>query len=103
MQDWLETLRAALAPYPGAYTAVVIAALLLAALVVALLASLLAVLGGAIHPALGALLTMLTMLGFAGVVLVLVVGAAYLAWRDTFGEAAAPPALPAEPRHGIEV
>ena len=31
MQDWLETLRAALAPYPGAYTAVVIAALLLAA------------------------------------------------------------------------
>ena len=73
----------------------------LAALVVALLASLLALLGGAIHPALGALLTMLTMLGFAGVVLVLVVGAAYLAWRDTFGDASSlPPAPPVV--HGFE-
>jgi len=68
--------------------------------VVALLASLLAVLGGAIHPALGALLTMLTMLGFAGVVLVLVVGAAYLAWRDTFGDAGMPP--PVVQVHGFE-
>jgi hypothetical protein len=32
------------------------------------------------------------MLGFASVVLVLIVGAAYLAWRDTFGEL--PPPLP---------
>lgn len=78
-----------------------VGALLLAALVVALLASLLAVLGGAIHPALGALLTMLTMLGFAGVVLVLVVGAAYLAWRDTFGDSAASSPVP-PPVHGFE-
>lgn len=75
--------------------------LLLAAVVVALLASLLGVLGSVIHPALGALLMMLTMLGFAGVVLVLVVGAAYLAWRDTFGDAATPPAAPVQV-HGFE-
>ncbi len=78
-----------------------VGALLLAAVVVALLASLLAVLGSAIHPALGALLTMLTMLGFAGVVLVLVVGAAYLAWRDTFGDAGMPPSIPVQV-HGFE-
>lgn len=78
-----------------------VGALLLAAVVVALLASLLAVLGSAIHPALGALLTMLAMLGFAGVVLVLVVGAAYLAWRDTFGDAGMPPSVPVQV-HGFE-
>lgn len=81
--------------------ALFVGALVLAAVVVALLASLLAVLGSALHPALGALLTMLTMLGFAGVVLVLVVGAAYLAWRDTFGDAGVPPSVPAQV-HGFE-
>lgn len=78
-----------------------VGALVLAAVVVALLASLLGVLGSAIHPSLGALLMMLTMLGFAGVVLVLVVGAAYLAWRDTFGDAGLPPTAPAQV-HGFE-
>ena len=43
----------------------------------------------------------LTMLGFAGVVLVLVVGAAYLAWRDTFGDSAASSPVP-PPVHGFE-
>lgn len=81
--------------------ALFVGALVLAAVVVALLASLLAVLGSALHPALGALLMMLTMLGFAGVVLVLVVGAAYLAWRDTFGDAGVPPSVPAQV-HGFE-
>lgn len=70
------------------------AALVLAALVVALLASLLAALGGIVHPVLGALLMLLIMLGFAAVVLVVVVGAAYLAWRDTFGDGAVPPPPP---------
>lgn len=71
-----------------------IGALLVAALVVALVAALLAMLGGAIHAAVGGALSMLAMLGFAAVVLVLVVGAAYLAWRDTFGDASVPPPAP---------
>lgn len=71
-----------------------IGALLVAALVVGLVATLLATLGGAIHTALGGALGMLAMLGFAAVVLVLVVGAAYLAWRDTFGDASLPPPAP---------
>lgn len=74
-----------------------IGALVLAAIVVALAAGLLGILGGLVHPVLGSLLAMLAMLGFAAVVLVLVVGAAYLAWRDTFGDAATPP-----PVHGFE-
>ena len=77
-----------------------VGALVLAAVVVALLASLLAVLGGLLHPKLGALLMILTLLGFAAVVLVTVVGAAYLAWRDTFGDGAAPPPPPEV--HGFE-
>jgi len=71
-----------------------IGALLVSALVVGLVAALLAMLGGAIHAALGGALSMLAMLGFAAVVLVLVVGAAYLAWRDTFGDASVPPTAP---------
>lgn len=78
-----------------------IGALLVSALVVALVAALLAMLGGAIHAAVGGALSMLAMLGFAALVLVLVVGAAYLAWRDTFGDAASlPPAPPV--LHGFE-
>lgn len=74
-----------------------IGALVVAAVVVALLATLLAMVGGAIHPLLGTVLLLLTMFGFAAAVLVLVVGAAYLAWRDTFGAAPVPPQV-----HGFE-
>lgn len=68
-------------------------ALVVAALVAGLVAGLLALLGGLIHPAVGSVLAALVMLGFATAALVLVAGAAYLAWRDTFGDgepAAAP-------------
>lgn len=76
-----------------------IGALVVAAIVAALVAALLAMLGGAIHAAVGGALSMLAMLGFAALVLVLVVGAAYLAWRDTFGDASDPSP---SPRHGFE-
>ena len=74
--------------------ALFIGALLVSALVVGLVAALLAMLGGAIHAAVGGALSMLAMLGFAALVLVLVVGASYLAWRDTFGDASVPPPAP---------
>ena len=78
-----------------------VGALVVAAVVVALVAALVAMLGGAIHPAVGTALSMLVMFGFAALVLVLVVGAAYLAWRDTFGDASSlPPAPPVV--HGFE-
>ena len=81
-----------------------VGALVVAALVVALVAALAAMLGGLVHAALGSALAMLAMLGFATVALVLIVGAAYLAWRDTFGEGAIPPSSPsADVQHGIEV
>jgi hypothetical protein len=78
-----------------------IGALVVAAIVVALVATLLAMLGGAIHAAVGGALSMLAMLGFAALVLVLVVGAAYLAWRDTFGDASSLPPTPPVV-HGFE-
>ena len=71
-----------------------IGALLVSALVVALVAALLGMLGGAIHAAVGGTLSMLAMLCFAALGLVLLVGAAYLAWRDTFGDASVPPNPP---------
>ncbi|GHC03338.1 BPSS1780 family membrane protein [Thermomonas carbonis] len=78
-----------------------VGALVVAAVVVALVAALLGMLGSAIHAAVGGALSMLVMLGFAALVLVLVVGAAYLAWRDTFGDASSlPPAPPVV--HGFE-
>ena len=81
--------------------ALFIGALLVAALVVGLVATLLAMLGGAIHAAIGAALSMVAMLGFAALVLVLLVGATYLAWRDTFGDASVPPPPPSVV-HGFE-
>lgn len=75
-------------------------ALLLGMLALLLVGGLLALLGNLVHATVGSLLTVLLLLGFAAVVLVLIVGGAYLAWRDTFGDAAAPPAAPA--LHGIE-
>lgn len=80
-----------------------VGALLVASLLVLLVGGLASMLGGLVHQALGGLLLMVVMLGFASVVLVVVAGAAYLAWRDTFGDAALPPPPPTagEP-HGIE-
>ena len=78
-----------------------IAALLASTLVFALVVLLVGLLGYAIHPVVGEVLTSVLALGFAAMVLVLLVGGAYLAWRDTFGDASAPP-LPAVP-HEIEL
>ena len=80
-----------------------IGAMLVASLIVLLVGGLVAMIGGLIHGTVGSLLATVVVLGFASVVLVMVIGGAYLAWRDTFGDAAAPPALPAESSHGIEV
>jgi hypothetical protein len=76
-----------------------VGALVVAAIVVTMVAALLGVLGSAIHTAVGGALSMLAMLGFAALVLVLLVGAAYLAWRDTFGDASMPPPVVV---HGFE-
>ncbi|HRA57785.1 MAG TPA: DUF2189 domain-containing protein [Thermomonas sp.] len=75
-------------------------ALMLAAFVVLLVAGLLGVIGNLIHAVVGSLLMMLAMVGFAAVVLVLLAGASYLAWRDTFSDAASPP--PVTHIHGFE-
>ncbi len=80
--------------------------LLVAALLVVLLMGLSKLIGSLIHETLGSFFALLVGLCFASVAMVLVVGAAYLAWRDTFGDAASggaesssPTALP----HGIEL
>ena len=75
-------------------------ALMLAAFVVLLVAGLLGVIGSLIHAVVGSLLMMLAMVGFAAVVLVLLAGTSYLAWRDTFSDAASPP--PVTHIHGFE-
>lgn len=80
--------------------ALFIGALLVGALVAALISGLLGVVGGLIHPTVGALLATLVMLGFAVVALVLVAGATCLAWRDTFGDPASEP--PPVPVHHFE-
>ena len=76
-------------------------ALIIAALLVMLLMGLVGLVGNLVHAAVGSLLALAVALGFASVVLVMLVGGAYLAWRDTFGDAALPPPLPQV--HGIEV
>lgn len=76
-------------------------ALIVAALLVGLLMMLVGLVGNMVHAAVGTLLALGVALGFASVVLVMLVGGAYLAWRDTFGDGALPPPVPAV--HGIEV
>ncbi|MDQ3039675.1 MAG: DUF2189 domain-containing protein [Pseudomonadota bacterium] len=83
--------------------------LLVAAMLVVLLIGLAMLVGNLIHGTVGSLLALLVGMSFASVAMVLLVGAAYLAWRDTFGDAAsggaasgdaaASPLLP----HSIEV
>jgi hypothetical protein len=75
-------------------------ALMLAAFVMLLVAGLVGVVGGLIHAAVGSALVMLLMLGFAAVVLVVLAGGSFLAWRDTFGDAPLPPVIPT--MHGFE-
>ena len=75
-----------------------LAALLVATLLFALLLMLVALVGGAIHALVGAGLTLVLGLLFASAALVVLIGAAYLAWRDTFAggaPAASPVASPA--------
>lgn len=64
---------------------------IVAAIVVALLGGLVALLGNLVHEAVGGALVALVFIGFGAVLLVVLTGGAYLAWRDTFGDRAAPP------------
>lgn len=75
-------------------------AVLIAGLVVMLVSGLVGLLGSLLHPVIGSLLAAVVMMGFAVMVLVLVAGIAYLAWRDTFGDGAAPAVPP--PPHQFE-
>ena len=77
--------------------------LLVAALLVMLLIGLAMLVGSLIHGAVGSLLGLLVGLSFASVAMVLIVGAAYLAWRDTFGDVDANGASPPSLLHGIEL
>lgn len=76
-------------------------ALIVAALLVMLVMALVSLVGNLVHAAVGSLLALVVALGFASVVLVMLIGGAYLAWRDTFGDGALPPPMPEI--HGIEV
>lgn len=69
-------------------------ALIVASLLFMLLAMIVALVGNAIHGVVGTVLTLALVLLFASAVIVVSIGAAYLAWRDTFdgGAAAVPPA-----------
>ena len=70
----------------------------LAGIAIMLVALLLNFLGGLLHPAVGGALSMVVLLGFASVLLVVLAGGAYLAWRETFE----PPRPPTPGFAGIE-
>lgn len=72
---------------------------IVAAVVVALFAMLAGVIGNLIHAAVGNALIAVVFIGFGAVLLVVLTGGAYLAWRDTFDDAAVRPVAPAS---GIE-
>lgn len=57
---------------------------ILAGIAIALVAWLANFIGGLLHPAVGDVLSTLILLGFVSVLLVVLAGGAYLAWRDTF-------------------
>jgi hypothetical protein len=79
-----------------------IVGLIVAALLFALVAALAAVIGSAIHGAVGTALTVVLALLFACAVVVVSLGAAYLAWRDTFDAPPRTPVTPAGPVAGFE-
>lgn len=79
-----------------------IVGLLVAVLLFALVTMLTAAVGSAIHATVGTALTALLALLFACAVVVVALGAAYLAWRDTFDAAPESPAAPAGPVAGFE-
>lgn len=78
-----------------------VVALFLSAVVVMLLALLVSSIGTFIHASLGALLGVAVYLAYGSAVLVVLVGASYLAWRDTFTEETA--SVPHASNGSIEV
>jgi hypothetical protein len=72
---------------------------IVAAVVVALFAGLAGIIGNLVHATVGTALVAIVFIAFGAVLLVVLTGGAYLAWRDTFGDA---PATPAPPASGIE-
>lgn len=89
-----SSLRAALANVGANLlaAALFLGGVIIAALVATLLATFATFLGGLLLPQLGALLGMLVLLVFGVVVIVVLTGVAYFAWRDIFeGDAAQPP------------
>ena len=80
-----------------------IVAMVIATLLFLLLMMLVVLVGNAIHAIVGGLLTLVLGLLFASAVMVVLIGAAYLAWRDTFGGGAPAASPPATATHtGIE-
>lgn len=70
---------------------------LISALLVSLVAVVLANVGGLVHPAVGVMFALVLYVAYGAVVLVVLAGASYFAWRDVFaspGAEAADPALP---------
>jgi len=57
---------------------------LFAAIIALLLAWLAGLVGNLVHASVGALLSMMVLLGFGAALMVVLAGGAYLAWRDTF-------------------
>ena len=78
-----------------------VVALIVAGLLFLLLMMLVALVANAIHGVVGAIATLVLGLLFASAVIVVLVGAAYLAWRDTFG-GGAPTATPGDAPAGFE-
>ena len=68
-----------------------VAGIVAATLVLVLLAAVATLLGSAIHAVVGVVLNVVLLLLFGTVMLVMLAGGAYFAWRDTFGDEAAPP------------
>lgn len=79
-----------------------ILAMIVATLLFLLLMMLVVLVGNAIHAIVGGLLMLVLGLLFASAVMVVLVGAAYLAWRDTFGGGAPASSPPAATHAGIE-
>jgi len=79
-----------------------VVAMVIAALLFGLLLMLVALVASAIHPVVGAVASVVFGLLFGSALLVVVIGAAYLAWRDTFGGGTAAAAPPRATQAGFE-